>query len=165
MSYPILLLIFFNPLHNHTFNASTQLISSCSNVHVSHPYNTTGHTNTFTILVFNYLLNPFVKSSFFLLNASFAIAILVFTSLCLHPSSVITESKYLKLLTCSILCPSTVMVATPPSSQRTIPLLLFLEYLSSCLSFLQHRSIWSLAFVFPFLYLPPYPDHLQISYH
>src|SRR3989442_489693 len=73
--------IFSNPLHNHTSNASNLLISSCSNVHVSHPYNTTGHTSTFTILFFNVILSPFVKSSFLLLNASFAIAILTFTSL------------------------------------------------------------------------------------
>src|SRR3989441_13281147 len=74
-------LIFFNPLHNHTSNASNLLISSCNSVHVSHPYNTTGHTSTFTILFFNVILNPFVKSSFLLLNPSFAIAILTFTSI------------------------------------------------------------------------------------
>src|SRR6266516_4612243 len=33
-------LIFSNPLHNHISSACNLLISSCSNVHVSHPYNT-----------------------------------------------------------------------------------------------------------------------------
>src|SRR5207247_1567404 len=56
-------LIFSNPLHNHTSNASNLLVSSCNNVHVSHPYNTTGHTNTFTILFFNVLLNPSVNNN------------------------------------------------------------------------------------------------------
>src|SRR3989441_546931 len=79
-------LIFFNPLHNHASNASNLLISSCNNVHVSHPYNTTGQLNTFTIPFFNLLLNPFVKNCFLLLNASFAIAILTFTSLCMASS-------------------------------------------------------------------------------
>src|SRR2546425_691286 len=103
---------FFQSPHNHASNAFNLLISSCNNVHVSHPYNTTGQINTFTILFFNLLLNPFVKDSFLLLNASFAIAILTFTSLWLLPSSVITDPKYLKLLTCSILSPSTVMLTT-----------------------------------------------------
>src|SRR6267154_906501 len=55
---------FFNPLHNHISNACNLLISSCNNVHVSHPYNTTGHTNTLTILFFSVLLSPLVKRSF-----------------------------------------------------------------------------------------------------
>src|SRR6267154_1915095 len=120
ISYFILSAYFSSPLHNHISSACNLLISSCSNVQVSHPYNTTGHTNTFTILFFNFLLNPFVKSSFLLLNASSVIAILVFTSISLRPSSVIIEPRYLKLLTCSILCPSTVILTTPPPSQRTI---------------------------------------------
>src|SRR2546425_10294220 len=78
---------FSNPLHNHVSNAFNLLISSCNNVHVSHPYNTTGQASTFTIFSFNLLLNPFVKNSFLLLNASFAIAILTFTSLWLLSSS------------------------------------------------------------------------------
>src|SRR2546425_4311126 len=47
----------------HASNAFNLLISSCNNVHVSHPYKITGHTNTFTILFFNVILNPFVKES------------------------------------------------------------------------------------------------------
>src|SRR6267154_2360699 len=118
-------LTFSNPLHNHISNACSLLISSCNNVHVSHPYITTGHTNTFTILFFSVLLSPFVKSSFLLLNASFAIAILVLTSTSLLPSSVIIEPRYSKLLTCSILCPSTVILTTPPPSHRTAIVFVF----------------------------------------
>src|SRR5206468_3617471 len=113
-------------LQNHASNAFNLLISSCNDVHVSHPYNTTSQTSTFTILFFNLLLNPFVKNSFLLLNVSFAIAIVTFTSLWLLPSSVITDPKYLKLLTCSILSPSTVMLTTPPPSQRTTVVFVFL---------------------------------------
>src|SRR3989442_13718676 len=103
MRYTQSVAIFSNPLHNQVSNAFNLLISSCNNVHVSHPYNTTGQTSTFTILFSNLLLNPFAKNSFLLLNTSFAIAILTFSSLWLLPSSVITDPKYLKLLTCSIL--------------------------------------------------------------
>src|SRR5207247_7842802 len=43
----------------------------------------------------------------------------------LLPSSVITEPKYLKLLTCSILCPSTVMLTISLPSQRTTIVFVF----------------------------------------
>src|SRR5688572_16077929 len=108
-------------LQSHISRASNLSISALRSVHVSHPYNTTGHTSTFTSLVFNILLSPFVKSFFLLLNASFASAILVFTSLRLLPSSEIMAPKYLKLSTCSTLCPSIVMLTTPsPSLHITI---------------------------------------------
>src|SRR5688572_17891932 len=64
-------------LQIHISRASNLSISALRSVHVSHPYNT---TSTFTSLVFNAHVNSFVRSSFLLLNASFASAILVFTS-------------------------------------------------------------------------------------
>src|SRR5688572_17637928 len=103
-------------LQIHISRASNLSISALPSVHVSHPYNTTGHTSTFTSLVSNVLLSPFVRSSFLLLNASFVSAILVFTSLRLLPSSEILAPKYLKLSTCSTFCPSIVMLTTPPLS-------------------------------------------------
>src|SRR5207248_8013636 len=106
-------------LHNHISSASNLSIPAASNVHVSHPYNTTGHNSTFIILFFSALLNPFVKSSFLLLKAFFAIAILAFISIRLLPSSDIIDPKYLNFSTCSILCPSIDMLTTPPPSLHT----------------------------------------------
>ena len=95
-------LIFSNFLHSHISSAFNLFISSFLNVHVWQPYNTTGHTNTFIILICSVLLSPpFVKNSFLLLNASFESGILVFTSTRLYPSSDILDPRYLKFLTCS----------------------------------------------------------------
>src|SRR2546425_12894356 len=108
MSYPILLslsncfdqtFVFVNPYKYligiyflppaSVFQSSPQPCLQCfysvdfhlvTTFHVLHTYHTTGHTNTFIIIFFNILLNPFVKSSFLLLNASFAITVLL-----LHP--------------------------------------------------------------------------------
>ena len=46
-----------NLLHNHISSGCTLLISALRNVHVSHPYNTTGHISTFTTLFCNVLYN------------------------------------------------------------------------------------------------------------
>src|SRR6476469_2128825 len=67
-------------------------------VHVSHPYRTTGHTSVLTNLFLRSTLILLVSSSFLLLNASFAIPILVFTSSKHLPSSEINEPRYLNLL-------------------------------------------------------------------
>src|SRR2546425_891809 len=84
----------FNHLHNTASNAFNLLISSCDNVHISHPYNTTGHTNTFTILFFNILLNPFVELFPFIECILWPSQFRLFcTSLSFLPSSVITEPK------------------------------------------------------------------------
>src|SRR3989442_116985 len=56
--------------------------------HVLLTYHTTGHPNTVIIIFFNILLNPFVKSSFLLFNASFAITVLL-----LHPYSLFHLSQ------------------------------------------------------------------------
>src|SRR6185436_11477214 len=90
---------FSNFLHSHISSASNLSFSSFFSVHVSHPYIATGHTNTLTILFFNVPLNPPVKNSFLLLNASFANAILVLTSIRHLPSSEMRDPKYLKFET------------------------------------------------------------------
>ena len=89
-------------LHIHISNASSHFCSFCCRVQVSALYNTTLHTKHFA----NLFLGSFYKDPqemlLFLLKASFAAAILSFTSwqqimllLILHP-------KYLKLSTCSM---------------------------------------------------------------
>src|SRR6266516_966837 len=92
-----------------------------SNVHVLHPYNTTGHTNTFTTPFFNVLLNPFVKSSFSYIMHPLPSQSMT-TSIWLRSSSVITQAKYLKLLTCfrfSVL-QTGMLTILPPFQQTTI---------------------------------------------
>src|SRR6476469_4139212 len=83
--------------------AFKRFISSVLMVHVSHPYRTTGHTNVLTNLFLRSTLIRLVSSSFLLLNASFAIQILVLTSSKHLPSSEINEPRYLNMLTCSTL--------------------------------------------------------------
>src|SRR6476619_3496684 len=72
-------------------------------VHVTHPYRITGHTSVLTNLFLRSTLILLVSSRFLLLNASFAIPILVSTSSKHLPSSEINEPGYLNLLTCSTL--------------------------------------------------------------
>src|SRR5580658_1573509 len=55
-----------------------------------------------------------LSSSFLLLNASLAIAILLFTSVVHFPSSVIIDPRYWNLFTCSTNCPSITMLTVPP---------------------------------------------------
>src|SRR6476661_1349640 len=70
LTFPIL-------LHTHISKAFKPFISSFLIVHVSHPYRTTGHTSVFSNLCIRSTLILLVGSSFLLLNASFAILILV----------------------------------------------------------------------------------------
>src|SRR5437867_13010500 len=58
---------------------SVDFILQVTMFHVLHTYHTTGHNNTPIILFLNILCNPFVKTSFLLLNASFSIAVLTLT--------------------------------------------------------------------------------------
>src|SRR6476469_3306542 len=58
-------------------NAFKRFICSFLMIHVSHPYRTTGHTSVLTNLFLRSTLILLVNSSFLLLNASFAIPILV----------------------------------------------------------------------------------------
>src|SRR4029077_13689202 len=67
-------------LHTHTSKAFSLSTTSLFIVHVSQPYNATEHTNVLTIRFFKSLFKPFVKSSFELLKATFAIAILALTN-------------------------------------------------------------------------------------
>src|SRR6476469_9144199 len=64
-------------------------------VHISHPYRTTCRTSVLTNLFLRSTLILLVSSSFLLLNASFAIPILVLTSSKHLPSSEIKEPRYL----------------------------------------------------------------------
>src|SRR6476661_371621 len=96
LTFPIL-------LHTHISKAFKRFISSFLKVHVSHLYRTTGHTSVLTNLFLRSTLILLVRSSFLLLNASFAIPILVLTSSKHLPSSEINEPRYLNLLTCSTL--------------------------------------------------------------
>src|SRR6476469_2282801 len=66
-------------------------------VHVLQPYRTTGHTSVLTNLFLRSTLILLVSSSFLLLNASFAIPILVLTSSKHLLSSEINEPRYLNL--------------------------------------------------------------------
>src|SRR4029077_15739984 len=82
-------------VHTHISKAFSLSTTSLFIVHVSQPYNATDHTNVLTIRFFKSLFKPFVKSSFELLKATFAIAILAFTSSTQVPFSVITAPRYL----------------------------------------------------------------------
>src|SRR4029077_4803215 len=93
----------FHSSHTHISKAFKRVIGSFLMVHVSHPYRTTGHTSVSTNLFLRSSLILLVSSSFLLLNASFAIPILVLTSSKHLPSSEINEPRYLNLLTCSTL--------------------------------------------------------------
>src|SRR6478609_118312 len=66
-------------LHTHISKAFKQFISSFLMVHVSHPYRTSGRTSVLTNLFLRSTLILLVSSSFLLLNASFAIPILILT--------------------------------------------------------------------------------------
>src|SRR6476469_7383090 len=90
-------------LHTHISKAFKRFISSFLMVHVSHPYRTTGLTSILTNLFLRTTLILLVSSSFLLLNASFAIPILVLTSSKYLLSSEINELRYLNLLSCSTL--------------------------------------------------------------
>ena len=79
-------------LHTHISNASSRFCSFRRSVQVSAPYNTTLHTKHFTSLFSSYFSKGSQKMLLFLLKASFAIAILCFSSsqqfrllLILHP--------------------------------------------------------------------------------
>src|SRR6476469_8572669 len=80
-------LTFRNLLHTHISKAFKRFTSSFLMVHVSHPYRTTGHTSVLTNLFLRSTLILLVSSTFLLLNASFAIPILVLTSSKHLPSS------------------------------------------------------------------------------
>src|SRR6478609_676416 len=96
LTFPIL-------LHTHISKAFKRFVSFFLMVHVSHPYRTTGHTSVLTNLFLRSTLILLFSSSFLLLNASFAIPILVLTSSKHLPSYEINETRYLNLLTCSTL--------------------------------------------------------------
>src|SRR6476469_2488366 len=96
LTFPIL-------LHTHISKAFNRFISSFLIVHFSHLYRTTGHTSVLTNLFLRSTLILQGSSVFLLLNASFAIPILVLTSSKHLPSSEINEPRYLNLLTCSTL--------------------------------------------------------------
>src|SRR3989442_15178730 len=87
-----------------------------------------------SLFVMSYLLNPFVKKFFPLFKAFFAIANLIFTSLWLLPSSVITEPTYFKLLTCSILCSSTVLTKPLPLHSTSMVFVLNINFHAEVLS-------------------------------
>ena len=84
-------------LHTHISKVFKRFISSFLMVHVSHPYRTTGHTSVLTNLYLRSTLILLVSSSFLLLNAFFAIPILVLTLSKHLPSSEINEPRYLNL--------------------------------------------------------------------
>src|SRR6476469_10524017 len=127
LTFPIL-------LHTHISKAFKRFIPSFLIVHVSHLYRTTGHTSVLTNLFLRPTLILLVCSSFLLLNTCFAIPILVLTSSKHLPSSEINEPRYLNLLTCSMLLPSTVMFTlSPPFLKTTIAFVfLMLIFISSC---------------------------------
>src|SRR6476619_2535300 len=78
-------------LHTHISKAFKRFVSSFLMVHASHPRSTTGHTSVLTNLFLRFTLILLVCSSFLLLNASFAIPILVLTTSKHLPSSEINE--------------------------------------------------------------------------
>ena len=177
-------LIFPSLIHIHISSACNLSISAFRNVHVSHPYITTGHTSTITILFFNSLLILFVSTSLLLLNASFASAILAFTLFRLLPSSVIMDPRYLKLATCSTFF-SSIMMLTIPLHLYTPPLPLFLnihfhvKFLSSFIQFIHQllQAVFSTCYhnliicksynrslpVHLLLFLHPYSSMLRSS--
>src|SRR5580692_7826190 len=81
-------------LHAHISNAFNLSTICCFIVHVSQPYNATGHIRVFTNLFFSSVVRPFVTSSLVLLNATIAIPILAFTSSMHDPFSVIITPRY-----------------------------------------------------------------------
>src|SRR6476469_4090411 len=90
-------------LHTHISKAFKRFISYFLMVHVSYPYRSNGHTSVLTSLFLRSTLILLVSSSFLLLNASFAILILVLTFSKHQPSSEINEPRCPNLLTCSTL--------------------------------------------------------------
>src|SRR5579864_2396714 len=115
-------------LHTHISKAFSLSTTSLFIVHVSQPYDASDHTNVLTIRFFKSLFKPFVKSSFELLKATFAIAILALTSSTQVPFSVITAPRYLNVVTCSTRCPSTTRFITLPSSRETTIAFVFLTF-------------------------------------
>src|ERR1051325_9871828 len=112
---------------------------------------------------FNALLILLVRSSFLLLNASFAIPILTFTSVKLRPSSVTIAPRYLNFVTCSIICPSITKFTLAPTSFETTIHLVFshlFSYHNSLLSFPMHLLIVEAHS----LYWPPSLGYLQTSH-
>src|SRR5579864_2997514 len=104
-------------LHTHiseVFNLST---TSFFIVHISQPYNATGHTNVLTILFFKSFFRPFVKSSSDLLKDTFVILILAFTSSIQVPFFVLASPGYLNVATCSTCCPSMTRFTLLPERQ------------------------------------------------
>src|SRR5580698_6183306 len=75
--------------------------------------------------------------SFVLLNATFAIQILAFTSSMHDPFSVIITPRYLNVLTCSTLWPSMVRLTALPSSRDTTITFVFLFHMVPLCSFIQ----------------------------
>src|SRR5207245_6476997 len=94
-------LTFSNLLQTHISNASNLSIASFFMTQLSHPYSATGHTSTLTILFLSVLFILLLSNSFRLLNASFAHPIRFFISSIHLPSSVITDPRYLMIITCS----------------------------------------------------------------
>src|SRR4029077_14667090 len=117
-------LLYSSP-HPHLKSVST---TSLFIVHVSQLYNATDHTNFLTIRFFKSLFKPFVKSSFELLKATFAIAVLALTSSTQVPFYVITAPRYLNVVTCSTRCPSTTRFTTLLSSRETTIAFVFLTF-------------------------------------
>ena len=87
-------------VQNHISHASNLLVSSFFNVHDFALYNKMLHTVVFKIFFPRSRLIPVVSSSFLLLKAAFAIAILTLISLEYRPSSPTILPSYLKSVTC-----------------------------------------------------------------
>ena len=90
----------------HISAAAIQFVISLFTVQLSHPCSITDHTYVFKILilVFSGMFLSFMIG-FNLLNASFASAVLVFTSGKHFPWALILYPKYLKVLTCLMFTP------------------------------------------------------------
>ena len=87
-------------LHTHISNPSSRFCSFRGSVQVSAPYNTTLYTKHFTSLFRSSFPKDPRKCFFFLLKASFAIAMLCFTCWQQFMLLLILHPKYLKQSTC-----------------------------------------------------------------
>src|SRR5215469_5315127 len=104
-------------------------LSSFLIVQVSLPYSSTDHTGVLTNLTLKDMHILLHKIFLFLVNASFAIAILHLISLLHFPSSVITESKYLNCSTCSTWCCPAFISTFLPSVLEMTSVLVFLTFI------------------------------------
>ena len=91
--------------NSHTSAAAILFVISLFTVQLSHPFRMTDHTYVFKILIliFNKIFLSFVNG-FNLLSASFANAILFFTSGKHFPWALMLYPRHLKVLTCLMFC-------------------------------------------------------------